>query len=201
MRERKSAEILAAARELFLRNGFAATSIAAIASAAGVSKATVYSNFADKDALLITLLDSITTEATGILQHATAGLEGDATLRERFVAVGTALVAGVLRPEVLSLRRLAIAQASAFPKPVGEYWRRGPAATIELLTAHLERMHAAGELLVPDAHEAASQLAYALVGPLQDRALLSPAEPAPTKAAVDAHVESTVDAFLRAYAR
>ncbi|GAB3393138.1 hypothetical protein GCM10027568_21580 [Humibacter soli] len=201
MRERKSSEILAAARELFLRDGFGATSIDAIASTAGVSKATVYSNFADKNALLVALLAAVTAEATVILRRTTAGLEGDGDLRARFIAVGTALVNGVLRPEVLSLRRLAIAQASAFPTAVTEYWRNGPASTVELLTAHLERMRDSGELVVPETREAATQFAYALVGPLQDRALLAPDEPAPTATAIHSHVESTVDAFLRANAR
>lgn len=200
MRERKSSEILAAARELFLRDGFSATSIDAIASTAGVSKATVYSNFADKNALLVALLAAVTAEATDILRRTTAGLEGDGDLRARFIAVGTALVTGVLRPEVLSLRRLAIAQASTFPTAVTEYWRQGPAATVELLAAHLERMHDEGELAVPDTREAATQFAYALVGPLQDRALLAPDEPAPTTADVASHVEATVDAFLLANA-
>lgn len=200
MRERKSPEILAAARELFLRDGFSATSIDAIALAAGVSKATVYSNFADKNALLVALLAAVTAEAADILRRTTAGLEGDGDLRARFIAVGNALVSGVLRPEVLSLRRLAIEQAPTFPAAVTEYWRQGPAATLELLTAHLERMRDAGELDVPDAREAAAQFAYALVGPLQDRALLAPGEPAPTASATASHVAATVDAFLRANA-
>jgi len=200
VRERKSSEILAAARELFLRDGFNATSIDAIASTAGVSKATVYSNFADKNALLVALLDAVTTEATGILRRTTADLEAEGDLRARFLAVGTALVSGVLRPEVLSLRRLAIAQASAFPDAVTAYWRRGPAATVELLTSHFERMREAGELAVPDAGEAAAQFAYALVGPLQDRALLAPSEAAPTASTIASHVASTVDTFLRAHA-
>ena len=98
------------------------------------------------------------------------------------------------------MRRLAIAQAPAFPDAVAEYWRRGPASTIELLTVHLERMTVAGELRVTNAREASSQLAYALVGPFQDRALLLPDDHTPTDASITAHVESTIDAFLLAYA-
>ncbi|HET9648893.1 MAG TPA: helix-turn-helix domain-containing protein [Microlunatus sp.] len=46
------ARICAAARELFLADGYAATSIRAIASAAGVAEKTVYLQFATKSALL-----------------------------------------------------------------------------------------------------------------------------------------------------
>jgi AcrR family transcriptional regulator len=44
--------ICAAAEELFLRDGYARTSIRAVATAAGVAEATVYLAFADKPALL-----------------------------------------------------------------------------------------------------------------------------------------------------
>lgn len=198
MRARKSAEILTAARELFLRDGFAATSIDAIAGAAGVSKATVYSNFADKDALLIALLAAVTEESAAILARAADVLEGDGPARDRFIALGTSVVNGVLRPEVLSLRRLAIAQASAFPEQVAEFWRRGPASTIELVAGQLERMTAAGELRAPDPREASVQLTYALTGSFQDRALLVGERP--TAKQISAHVSATVDAFLRAHA-
>ncbi|NNC11976.1 TetR/AcrR family transcriptional regulator [Planctomonas sp. JC2975] len=198
MRARKSAEILAAARELFLRDGFAATSIDAIAGAAGVSKATVYSNFTDKDALLIALLEAITEELSAVFARTAKGLEGDGTPRERFIGLGTSIVNGVLRPEVLSLRRLAVAQASAFPRQVAEFWRNGPASTVELIAAHLERMAKAGELDVAEPHEASAQLTYSLTGPFQDRALL--AGELPSQREIAAHVSATVDAFLRAYA-
>lgn len=200
MRERKSSEVLKAARELFLRDGYAATSIDAIAAAAGVSKATVYSNFADKEGLFVALLSAVTGESAAILEKATSGFDGDGTLRERFIAVATSLVRGVLRPEVVSLRRLAVAQASMFPDPVAQYWRQGPAATVELVATHLERMTRAGELRVPDAREAAAQFAYALLAPLQDRLLLAPGTASPSAGEITTHVEATVDAFLRAHA-
>ncbi|WP_434811338.1 helix-turn-helix domain-containing protein [Microbacterium sp. bgisy189] len=47
-RRRTEERIVAAATELFLREGYAATSIAAVAEAAGVSERTVYVRFASK---------------------------------------------------------------------------------------------------------------------------------------------------------
>ncbi|MFK3669193.1 TetR/AcrR family transcriptional regulator [Leifsonia aquatica] len=198
MRERKTAEILTAARELFLRDGFAGTTIEAIAASAGVSKATVYSNFADKDALFVELLEVVTAEAGGILRSATAGLEGGGPLRDRFLAVAGVLVRGVLRPEVVSLRRLAISQAVRFPEAAAAYWRAGPAATIELLADRFRTLADEGALAAPDPARAATQFAYALVGPLQDRLLLDPGHTF-TDADLEAHIAATVDAFLRGY--
>ncbi len=58
--ERKAqtrADLLAAARRVFLRRGFHGASLDEIAEEAGYTKGAVYSNFADKDALFVALLD------------------------------------------------------------------------------------------------------------------------------------------------
>jgi TetR/AcrR family transcriptional repressor of mexJK operon len=47
----KRRAILDAAKNLFVRNGYASTSMDAVAAEAGVSKLTVYSHFTDKETL------------------------------------------------------------------------------------------------------------------------------------------------------
>lgn len=53
---RTRAELLRAARRLFLRNGFVSTSLADIAEEAGLTKGAVYSNFESKEDLFLALL-------------------------------------------------------------------------------------------------------------------------------------------------
>lgn len=53
---RTRAELLRAANRLFLRDGFVATSLAAIAEEAGLTKGAVYSNFESKEELFLALL-------------------------------------------------------------------------------------------------------------------------------------------------
>lgn len=53
----RRAAVLAAARELFLLEGFAATTVAAVAQQAGVSQETVYKNFGSKPGLVRALHD------------------------------------------------------------------------------------------------------------------------------------------------
>ena len=58
--ERKAqtrADLLAAARDVFVRRGFHRASLDEIAEEAGYTKGAVYSNFADKDGLFLALLD------------------------------------------------------------------------------------------------------------------------------------------------
>lgn len=54
----KRAEILDAARKLFMEVGYEATSMAAIATSSGVAANTIYWYFKDKDELLIAVLDA-----------------------------------------------------------------------------------------------------------------------------------------------
>jgi AcrR family transcriptional regulator len=55
-------KLVAVAREMFLTDGYAATSLDKVAEAAGFSKGAVYSNFAGKDELCVAVLDAIHAE-------------------------------------------------------------------------------------------------------------------------------------------
>lgn len=61
-RARTIVDLLATAREAFLRDGYGATSLDAIAEAAGYSKGAVYSNFKDKPTLCRAVLEDIHRE-------------------------------------------------------------------------------------------------------------------------------------------
>lgn len=58
----KRSELIAAARELFLKDGYTATAIGRIARAAEVTPNTVYWYFRDKDDLLIAVLNELLAE-------------------------------------------------------------------------------------------------------------------------------------------
>ncbi|MFJ9365866.1 TetR/AcrR family transcriptional regulator [Nocardia sp. NPDC101769] len=66
----RRAEILAAARLLFLRKGYAATSIADIAAAVGASKATVFYHFGTKETIAAELLEAPFTAVTQLIERA-----------------------------------------------------------------------------------------------------------------------------------
>jgi AcrR family transcriptional regulator len=64
-REQKRAEILHVATQLFLEEGFEATSIGRIAEKTGVAANTLYWYFKDKDALLLAVLDALVRDGLG----------------------------------------------------------------------------------------------------------------------------------------
>lgn len=67
------------ARTMFLRDGYAATSLEKVAEEAGFSKGAVYSNFDGKDALCLEVLDGIHGE---VADAVLGSLEGAATIEQ-----------------------------------------------------------------------------------------------------------------------
>jgi len=61
--DEKRAEIVAAARELFIDAGYEATPMGRLAIAAGVAANTIYWYFADKDDVLVAVLNDVMAEA------------------------------------------------------------------------------------------------------------------------------------------
>jgi TetR/AcrR family transcriptional repressor of mexJK operon len=197
MRQRKAEAVLESARTLFLQQGYDGTTVAEIAEGAHVSKATVYSNFPDKAAVLVALLDRVAIESAAILTTVIAPLASTEDVEQRLVDTAVALARGVLRPEVLQLRRLAITESARFPDEVAAYFERGPASSLRLLAAAFSALHSEGALQVPDPEAAAAQYAYAAVAPLQDRALLTGETPSPSE--VERFAGDAARAFWRAH--
>lgn len=71
-REEKRAELLAEARRLFINDGYEATSMAALATAAGVAGNTIYWYFTDKDDVLLAVLDAVLGDALTDYQQVAA---------------------------------------------------------------------------------------------------------------------------------
>jgi AcrR family transcriptional regulator len=68
-RDQKRADILRAAKHLFLADGYDATSMHRIAQEVRVAPNTLYWYFADKDALLIAVLDLLVSEGFAMLER------------------------------------------------------------------------------------------------------------------------------------
>ncbi|MGK2854079.1 MAG: TetR/AcrR family transcriptional regulator [Microbacteriaceae bacterium] len=70
--QEKRAEIVTAARELFVDAGYDAAPMGRLAAAAGVAANTIYWYFEDKDAVLIAVLDEVMTDAWAQYQSVAA---------------------------------------------------------------------------------------------------------------------------------
>lgn len=119
----KRQTILDAARAMFLRDGYAATTLEAVAAGAGVSKMTLYRHFGSKEVLFEALVRGM---AEGIDEL--EGLEaqsGDAHARLR--AFGVAFARSLMRPEALALYRMIVSEAERFPDLARLFQDRGRA--------------------------------------------------------------------------
>jgi TetR/AcrR family transcriptional regulator, mexJK operon transcriptional repressor len=103
--------ILDAATEAFLRDGFAATSMEAIAAGAGVSKRTLYARYPDKAALLQA---TVSRMIGNWLPDLDAAL-GQSRLEDALIAVARRMLDAAIEPQSLGLYRLLVAEAGRIP--------------------------------------------------------------------------------------
>ena len=106
--------------------------------------------------------------------------------------------APVLRPNVLSLRRLIIAEAERFPDLARTYFEQAPSRGIDVIADALRTYERRGLLDLGDAWLAAAQFAYLVLGIPQDRAQFCPQE-RPSPAERDRLAAEAVRVFLAAY--
>ena len=197
---RSRAAALEAATSLFLRKGYAATTMDEIAEEAGLTKRTLYNNYTDKAALFTEAVTEAMASAEGFARALDddyfdqVAVDPTTTLHE----LAERLALGILCPPVIALRRLLVSEARAFPQLPKEYFERAPGAVLGALTRGFQRMKKTGVLQIVDARLAAEQFAYLAVGALLDEAILVGTVPPPKKALAKA--EAGVRTFLGAYA-
>ena len=197
---RSRAAVVDAARTLFLRKGYAGTTVEEIATVAGLTKRTVYNNYGDKDALFREVVADVLAYAEvfarGLHEEFTVGVTA-ANLRATLDDLGRRLALCIVRSEVIALRRLLIGEARAFPALGAEYFDRAPGQVIEALTSGFEHLGGRGLLRVADARRAAAQFAYLVAGEPLDRAML--VGTIPPKEQVVACAREGVQTFLTRY--
>ncbi|MDN5915671.1 MAG: TetR/AcrR family transcriptional regulator [Pseudonocardia sp.] len=155
--ERKRAAVLEAATEVFLREGFAGTSVDVVAAEAGVAKQTVYSHFGGKEALFLEVLHAARTGGRPGGTPPRLGWVDAVDLPGVLVEFGASHLALTLSPRVAALRRLMIAELARRPE-LREMWNRGgPNQLFDLLGAEFSALDQAGRLRVPDPARAVAQ--------------------------------------------
>ncbi|NJK73772.1 MAG: TetR/AcrR family transcriptional regulator [Richelia sp. CSU_2_1] len=137
----KCRQILQGAMEEFLTNGYAGTSMDKIAKRGGVSKATVYSYFADKEGLFAALVQGLACE-----QVYFTVVDEEPTVALRLVA-DTILDKATKNPEFLTFVRLVIAESGRFPQLAQAFVKNLTKPGIERLTEYLASRE---ELKLPD---------------------------------------------------
>jgi TetR/AcrR family transcriptional repressor of mexJK operon len=194
----KHTAIIQAATTLFLRNGYQGTSIDDIAATAAVSKQTVYKNFGDKEQLFGAIILGVTATAeefADLLANAPEDDDVEAELR----TIARRYLGSVMRPQVLQLRRLVIAEAGRFPDLARTYYERAPLRVLNALAAKLGRLAERGLLRIDDPSTAADHFAFLILGRPLDQAMFSAEAGSLTEAELNSVADNGVRVFLAAY--
>ena len=192
----KRLAILEAAKKLFPRQGYDATSMDAIAAEAGVSKLTVYSHFNDKESLFSA---AVTERCEEQLPHAAFELGPESgTIQARLHEIALRCHALVSSEEAIQLHRMMAARAHTDPRLARVFFEAGPRRLLGEFEALLARADATGLLQVPDPAQAAEHFFCLVKGLAHMQVLIGAREPLTAQQAHD-HVESVVGLFLKAY--
>ena len=197
---RKRRAILDAATTLFLREGYQATSMDQIAAAASVSKQTVYKQFSGKQSLFREIVTATTAEALDPVAEQVTSLCDSRDLAADLRALARALLARVIQPRVMQLRRLVIGEAARFPELGRLFYERGPGRTIDTLAATFESLAARGTLRPHDPRLAAEHFNWLVISTPLNRVMLCGDAELPAQADLDRYADAGTRAFLAAYA-
>ena len=192
----KRAAILDAAKRLFPRDGFAGVSMDQIAAEAGVSKLTVYSHFGDKEALFAA---AVRAKCEEMLPDDLFQQERKGPLRAQLLAIAAGFFALISSDEAISTHRMMIAPGNAGDSLRKLFWEAGPQRTHDAFAAFLQARVDSGEMQIADVARASEQFFCLLKGEMHSMMMCGLCN-TPTRVDVSAHIDATVDMFLRAYA-
>jgi AcrR family transcriptional regulator len=135
--EAKTEAILKGAMEEFLANGYAATSMDKVAKAAGVSKATVYSHFGDKENLFSALIQDLARDKFKMVMglEQTQSIAGDP--QEVLSAIATRMLDNTMGDRAFqNFIRIIIGESGRFPELAQVYVKNLAKPAIETLTEY-----------------------------------------------------------------
>lgn len=155
-RGRKFDQVLEGARAVFRADGYEGASVDAIARAAGVSKATLYSYFADKRLLFLEVARSECDMQVG---EADAVLSDHRRPREVLMVAADRMLAFFLSELGQSIFRMFLAESARFPDLGQAIYETGPQRFRRRMVAYLGKAVEAGDLVIDDLELAADQFA------------------------------------------
>lgn len=188
----KRKEIVSAAAELFLVNGYGRTSMDQVHACIGGSKRTLYNHFPSKEALFEAIITEYMFER---VWAAFEPLREETDLRAALLKVGTAYLRIMLSSEGLALYRIMVSEAAHFPDLSRKVYENGPTRGTRDLADFFREQQAQGMIEVGDPQVAAGQFLGSIRGDIHLAAVFGMRVPSPEL--VDATLKQAVDRFVR----
>lgn len=195
----KREQILAGARTVFLRDGFAGAGTDAIAAEAKVSKRTLYAYYPSKEELFADVMRRLTienpqTRALESIEEMSPGDEEE--LRRDLLELAGKIIATMMQPDYLALLRTTIADTHRFPQLGGLFRATVPERALRSFAVFIERGRERGVVGRGVDGETAARM---FVGPMLTYAVLGGllSEGQPRSPALE-EIENIVDLYMRA---
>ena len=191
----KRQAILDAAKSLFLSNGYANTSMDAVATEAGVSKLTVYSHFNDKETLFSA---AVVAKCEEQLPPLFFELPDGIAVETVLLNIARGFHQLINSDESVNLHRLMMTLGSQDPKLSLIFFEAGPERMLHGMERLLVRIDQSGTLSIDKPRNAAEHFFCLLKGAGNFRLLYGCGAPLAGEAA-ESHVREVVGLFMRAY--
>ncbi len=190
----KSKVILQAATCLFLKHGYLATTMDAVADKANVTKQTVYAYYPSKDELfkqmLLMLCERYNQQQPTVFSKK--------PFAAQLQTQGMAILNLITHPDVMAATRLAISESGRHPKLAKLYYESGTQTLVQIIAQFLDEYNRRGEIAIANTPSAASYFLAILKGNYYVRMILR-VKPEPTEALKAQHVQEAVRIFMMVY--
>jgi TetR/AcrR family transcriptional repressor of mexJK operon len=191
----KGRQILQAASKLFVEHGFAAVSMDQIASAAGVSKQTVYSHFGSKEDLFAAAIEAKCVE----FHLSNALYPVTRPVKQALLEFAHDLSELLRSDDVIKLSRVLMSPGTEPNDIANIAWQVSSKRTIEELARYLELQNERGTLSVTNPDLAARQFLAMIDGFWHKKQLMGIAT-SDDFAMIDDYNKLCVDLFCKGYA-
>jgi AcrR family transcriptional regulator len=184
--------IFEAAQHEFAGNGYAATSMEAVARRAGVSTKTLYRLIPNKAALFEGMVsDRLDRFLSEVNLHAADHTDIEEALRAALMVCAEL----ALDEEVVALQRMVLQEAGKFSDIAGMFYRNGIQRSAVALAGWLRVQETRGLIALDDVEEAAGML-LGMVASAPRRAAIFGGQPLPSRSQIEARVRTCAALFL-----
>src|SRR6266404_4634234 len=149
----KAQQILAAAQQVFVEQGYGSASMDGIARTAGVSKATLYAHFTGKDALFAAMVGVECRRMSAVID--TPAFD-ESDIRAALRQIAGQFIDHLMTGRALAIYRIVFAETPRFPELGRIFFETGPDRLLGRVADFLRRAGTRGVLRVPDPRLAAA---------------------------------------------
>lgn len=194
-RQNKIKQIVYAATEVFLEDGFSETSMDKIVEKAGISKRTLYKYYPSKEEIFI---DVMQMQFGTILENFAPHRITSADLENQLRSVGIELLRLANAPGTLSIFRIIAAEAQRFPKLAQQFFEQSFDQIIDGVATILERETGNCDKHIADTRQAGEYFLDLLTGTEYLRIVFGTAPPMKAKT-IKIRTERALNYFFATY--